>query len=263
MKKFFALLSAAALVLSLCACSGSPAPEVSDPAEATPAASAEPSGATVPDYSLISSDKYVRDGKDCIGYRVEIGDGATPEDMGAVFSELSAADSYYLHTVWFYGLASDVEAVGAYTVGMLEEETPGADPVFTPAAYDAETIAALRERAGEEANARSIPNPSFMQEALVPDNSFSAAPVELFSTPASENGLGDLPFYAEGTVAERAEKSGYDTILLSTESGEIYLSSVTIPLEEISEGDEAVVYFLYSGWSETLGGASGVYVYHE
>lgn len=263
MKKFIALFSAVALALSLCACGGSPVAEVSDPPEVSPAASAEPAAAVVPDYTLIDSSEYARDGKECVGYRVEIAEDATEEGLRAVFDELSAADSYYLHTVWFYGLASDVEAVGAYTVGMLEEEAPGTSPVFTAPTYDAETIAALRERAGEEADARSIPSPSFQQEALVPDNLYPAAPAELFSTPASENGLGDRPFYAAGTVEERAEMSGYDTIRLSTEAGEVYVSAVTIPLEEISAGDEAVVYFVYSGWSDTLGGASGVYVYHE
>lgn len=263
MKKFVSVLSVIALSLCLSACGGSPVSEVSDPPAVTSVVSAEPSGAVEPEYALIDSSKYVRDGKECVAYRVEIGDGAAEEDMRAVFDELSAVDDYYLHTVWFYGLASDVEAVGAYTVGELEEETPGGDPVFTPAAYDAETIAALRDRAGEEPDVRSIPSPSFQQEALVPDNLFSAAPAEIFSTPASENGLGDRPFYAVGTVEERAEMSGYDTIRLSTEAGEVCVSGVTIPIGEISVGDEVVVYFIYSGWSETLGIASGVYVYHE
>jgi len=149
---------------------------------------------------------------------------------------------------------------------MLEEEAPGASPMFTAAAYDTETLSALRESASAadgEGATRSIQSPTFQQEALAPGNSFSPAPAEVFTTTAAENGLEDATLWSEGTVEERVEMGGYDTIQLSTEAGEVYVSAVTIPLEGVSVGDEVVVYFLYSGWSETLGGAAGVYVYHE
>lgn len=261
MKKVLVVLSAFALSVSLCACGGPPAAEVPTPPSVTPGAET-PTAAPVPDYSLIDSSKYARDGKDCIGYRVEIGEGADEEGMRAVFAELSEADSYYLHTVWFYELASDVEAVGAYTVGVLEEEATGADPTFTAADYDAETLAALRGGA-DESNARSIPSPSFKQEALVPGNSFTPVPAEVFTTPASENGLGGGAYYADGTVEERAEAGGYDSLRVSTDAGEIWISAVTIPLEGVAEGDAVTVYFVYSGWSEALSAAAGEYVYHE
>lgn len=262
MKKFITLFSALVLALSLCACDGSPAPEVSDPPAVTPSASAEPTAPESPSYELIGSSKYVRDGKDCIGYRVEIGDGASEEDMRAVFAALAEGDSYYLHTVWYYELASDVETVGAYTVGMLEEESAGADPVFTPPTITGGDLEKLRA-AGGAGDSRSIPNPSFKQEALVPDNAFTPAPPEMFSTPASENGLAGGAYYVEGTVEERAEVGGYDSLRVSTDGGEIWVSAVTIPLEEVSAGDEAVVYFVYSGWSDELDAAAGEYVYHE
>lgn len=90
-------LSFLALVLAMClclgACSSGEAPSV--PEEPTTA---------VPEYSFINSDRYVQNGTTGIGYRVAIGDGATEEEMRAVFWELCSADSYDLHTVWFYGL---------------------------------------------------------------------------------------------------------------------------------------------------------------
>ena len=129
-------LSFLALVLAMClclgACSSGEAPSV--PEEPTTA---------VPEYSFINSDRYVQNGTTGIGYRVAIGDDATEEEMRAVFVELCSADSYDLHTVWFYGLPSDVEDVGSFSVGMLEEKSRGAEPVFTPCTYDADISAHL------------------------------------------------------------------------------------------------------------------------
>lgn len=259
MKHRAALLLALVLTLSLCSCGPAPGPSPTPSSDPTPASSPAP----VPPYSLINSDEYVSGSSKGVGYRVEIGDGATEEDMRAVFAELAAVGSYDIHTVWFYGLASDVEAVGAYTVGMIEEPSPGKAPVFTAADFDAATLASLRDRAQADSEARSIPSPSFQQEALVPDNSFMRAPGELFTTPASENGLGDQAFYAEGTVEEVAEISGKDAFRLSTDAGEIWVSAVTVPLGEVAQGDEVVAFFVYLGWSDVLEKAVGSYVYHE
>ena len=259
-KKSIAFLVAIAFSLSLAACGGSADPEVSEPSADISAPEASVPGPDVPDYRLIDSSEYSRDGKDCVGYRVEIAEDASEEDMRAVFSELSAADAYYLHTVWYYGLASDVETIGSYTVGQLEEVAEGSEPVFTAPALSAAEIAALREGSAAD---RSIPAPTIKQEALVPENLFTPAPEELFSTPASENGLGDSAFYVEGKIEERAEVGGYDSLRVSTVCGEIWVSSVTIPLGEIAEGDEVIVYFVYAGWSESLSAAAGEYVYHE
>lgn len=172
----------ACYVLMPRACSSGEAPSV--PEEPTTA---------VPEYSFINSDRYVQNGTTGIGYRVAIGDGATEEEMRAVFGELCSADSYDLHTVWFYGLPSDVEDVGSFSVGMLEEKSRGAEPVFTPCTYDADTIAALRERGAETEQsdeARSIPRPSIQQEALVEENRFYPVDGAIFTTAADENGLG-------------------------------------------------------------------------
>lgn len=115
----------------------------------------------------------------------------------------------------------------------------------------------------EENPIRSISNPSFKQEALVPENAFSPAPSEVFSTTAEENGLADMAFYADGEIVSRSDVGGYDTIQVATEEGDLYISAVLVDLPEISEGEAVTVYFVYTGWSEKLGGACGAYVYSE
>jgi len=115
----------------------------------------------------------------------------------------------------------------------------------------------------EENQTRSIPNPTVMQEALAPNNSFEPAPSEVFSTTAEENGFGDMAFYAEGTVVSRFDASGYDTMQVTTAEGDLYISAALIDLPEISEGDSITVFFIYAGWSDSIGGACGTYVYSE
>ena len=82
--------------MSLCACGTLAAPESPTPPATAATSSAPP---TIPEYSLIDSDTYAQDGEEGVGYRVEIGDDATEEDMRAIFSGLTAADSYTLYTV--------------------------------------------------------------------------------------------------------------------------------------------------------------------
>ena len=60
-----------------------------------------------------------------------------------------------------------------------------------------------------------------------------------------------------------SDVGGYDTIQLSTEYGALYISAVSVNIPEIDEGAEITVYFVYSGFSDALGGPCGVYAYHE
>lgn len=115
----------------------------------------------------------------------------------------------------------------------------------------------------EEIRTRSIPNPTIMQEALVPNNSFEPVPSEVFSTPAAENGLGDMAFYVEGKVSSRLDVGGYDTVQVATENGDLYVSAVLVQLPELSEGSPITVYFVYTGWADSLSGPCGAYVYSE
>lgn len=257
------------LALSLIACNT----PTSEKGNSTPSLSPSELNATneptkpvsVPEYNLIDSDEYVQGGRKGVGYRIAIGDGATEEEMRAVFSDLCSNDSYVLHTVWFYGLASDVETIGSFSVGMLEETSIGSEPQFTPCTYSKELIDSLREQANSQDSVnetRSIPNPSISQEALVPDNTFYPVEPLIFSTTAEENGLGDTPFYITGEVTSRFDMAGYDTIQFSTSYGEVYISSVLVPLD-IDEGDAATVYFLYTGLSDDYNCPCGVYIYHE
>ena len=110
---------------------------------------------------------------------------------------------------------------------------------------------------------RTIPDFTFMQEALVSENYFEPVPPEIFSTTAEENGLGDTAFYANGEIVSRSSVSDYDTIQVATEAGDLYISAVLVDFPEISEGEAVTVYFVYTGWSDNLGGACGAYVYSE
>lgn len=110
---------------------------------------------------------------------------------------------------------------------------------------------------------RSIPDFTIKQEALVGENYFEPVPSEIFSTTAEENGLADMSFYADGEIVSRSDVGGYDTIQVATEEGDLYISAVLVDLPEISEGEAVTVYFVYTGWSDMLGGACGAYVYSE
>lgn len=115
----------------------------------------------------------------------------------------------------------------------------------------------------EEIRTRSIPNPTLQQEAFVPSNSFEPVDEIIFSTTASENGLEDTPFYADGTIEEFFKAGSYNTFRFSTDHGDLYISEVFVPFPELEVGDHVTMFFLYTGWSEVIGGPSGPYVYHE
>lgn len=185
--------------------------------------------------------------------------------MRAVYEDVIDGDTYYLHTVWFYGVSSDVVNVGNYTVGMLEEVSPGSSPVFSPPTYSQDLIESMRARAStspDDDNSRSIPNPTLSQSATAPDNSFTPATAELFSEPG-EDDFSDTAFYVDGVVESVSEVDGLDTIHLSTEYGDLYAYSILVPLPEVSVGDELTMYCNYTEWDKSLGGVSAVYVYHE
>lgn len=110
---------------------------------------------------------------------------------------------------------------------------------------------------------REIPNPNFLQEALAPENSFKPAPEEIFLTTAEENGYGDQSFYVEGEVTGRLEVSGFDTIQLTTENGDLYVSAVLVDLPDVSIGDNLTVFFVYTGRSIEFDVACAAYVYSE
>lgn len=80
-----------------------------------------------------STQSYVRDGKECMGYRVVIAADATEGDLLTVFNEVVSADGYPMHTVWFYSSADLATGGDMYDVAMLEESSEGATPTVTVA----------------------------------------------------------------------------------------------------------------------------------
>ncbi|MDE7261959.1 MAG: hypothetical protein K2N78_07895, partial [Oscillospiraceae bacterium] len=73
----------------------------------------------------------------------------------------------------------------------------------------------------------------------------------------------DSAFYLEGTIVARFDLSDYDTIQLSTESGDALISEALIEFPEFSEGDQVTVFFIYTGMSIDYELPCGIYVYHE
>ncbi len=73
------------------------------------------------DWEIISSQSYVRDGQQCMGYRVYINaDDANNSAYRAIFQEVTD-DGKYLHTVWFYFIKSHAD--GTHTANIIMEET--------------------------------------------------------------------------------------------------------------------------------------------
>lgn len=92
---------------------------------------------------------------------------------------------------------------------------------------------------------------------------FSRAPVRIYHTSASENGLGDTLMYCDGILGEINETSGYSYFKVFPRFGEIAILDLDITengLADIKPGEKARVYFLYSGMSSVLDSAAGVFV---
>ena len=80
-----------------------------------------------------ASQSYVRNGEECMGYRVVVPSGATKDQLIEVFREVVAGDGYALHTVWFYSDADKASGGDQYDVAMIEEESANGDPVVSMA----------------------------------------------------------------------------------------------------------------------------------
>lgn len=85
----------------------------------------------VPEYTNVSSDTYVRDGKECVSYRVAVADDLSDDDLKTIFEDITHNDDYYLHTVYFYSSEDIAKGGDAYDVAMLEETNAGSDPNIT------------------------------------------------------------------------------------------------------------------------------------
>ena len=110
---------------------GCAAGEGKSSADTTPAP--EEQKATVEYTKTDSTQSNVRDGKECMGYRVVVPSGATEDELLAVFGEVVSGDGYPMHTVWFYSSADMATGGDMYDVAMLEEESEGATTTVTMA----------------------------------------------------------------------------------------------------------------------------------
>ncbi len=80
------------------------------------------------DWEIVSRQSYVRDGKQCIGYRVYIdARDAKNSVYNAIYREITKDDGKYLHTVWFYFVKSSANGGRSADVTM-EETRPGIIP---------------------------------------------------------------------------------------------------------------------------------------
>lgn len=76
---------------------------------------------------------YVRDEKECMGYRVVVPADASQEQLLDVFDKVTSNDGYYLHTAWFFSDSSLADGGATYDVAMIEEDGEGADPIVNMA----------------------------------------------------------------------------------------------------------------------------------
>lgn len=71
------------------------------------------------EWEIISTQDYIRDGKECIGYRVYINTKrASNSQYKEIFNEIISNDNKYLHTVWFYYDKSAADGSGTADVTM-------------------------------------------------------------------------------------------------------------------------------------------------
>ena len=266
MKKTLALFLVILSLAALVGCSG----PAGDPAPPATSSSAETSESKT-DNPLLLSDFAVSDvisgGGSVIGTRgsVHLEKASLPEFSSADFS------TYFTEFV-----ENRVDGSGHNWVSIIFDDGTGFCFISsgTWASYgeldDVGRVSVPLGECGEgeeyrfiDYEIRTIPDPTIQQMALAPDNYFEPVKDVIFSTTASENGLGDTAFYVSGEVLSRFDVSGYDTIQVSAEYGDLYISDVLAPIDGVSVGDSIDGFFVYTGWSEDLDGACGAYVYHE
>lgn len=79
------------------------------------------------DWKVVSTQSYVRDGQECMGYRIYLPEGLWDDSVMKVIYGIVTEDDYYMHTVWFYRLehyANGSEPADA----IMEEVQPGLTP---------------------------------------------------------------------------------------------------------------------------------------
>lgn len=194
----------------------------------------------LPKYEVIDNQTYVRDEKECLGYRVVVADGTTEDDMRNIFKEVLKDDTSHLRTVWFYGLESDIETIGAYTVGMLEETTTQEKelnkPIFTETSITGDTLTAMRENADQLASLKT----PFEKDVfgIVSENNGELFSIETIETEGSEEVsviVGVLCENNEDVVNKIIEE--VKNTLFNNKTNE----SIVITFADIDEGEDSDV----------------------
>ena len=115
-------------------------------------------------------------------------------------------------------------------------------------------------------------SPALIQEDhgfldIPPRSEFIEAPAIIYTTPASENGLGDTFMFTEGRVEDFGFAEGFPFFNISNEHGVLAILPTELIrpsyyFQEMLEGVSYVrVYFLYLGMSDVLNTAAGMYAY--
>ncbi len=73
---------------------------------------------------------YIRDGRECIAYRVIIEDKVSEKELIEVFDVITDSDGYYLHTMWVYSNEEELRNQ-IWTVASLEEYDKFEDVTIT------------------------------------------------------------------------------------------------------------------------------------
>jgi hypothetical protein len=119
---------------------------------------------------------------------------------------------------------------------------------------------------------RNILNPTSMQTALNKDNKYILMPKIAYTTPASENRLGDTPMFVRGKMIERLDGivAGADAIKVQTSDGIVFIycsSASGTQYGKLNPGWDALntdteyyLYYNYNGYSDVLDGAAGMYI---
>ncbi len=103
-------------------------------------------------------------------------------------------------------------------------------------------------------------NENYYKDYYYPMVDFEAAPSTLFQPTSYGSEYLDKPLYLSGTVEDTVREDGIKYYLFRTEYGTMYISNQLFTLDKIEDGTSVRMYFVYSGYNETLESITGAYV---
>lgn len=210
------------MAMILCSCSSLPSTDV--------------------EYKVVGNgQKYVRDFRECMAYRVIIPHETDADKLREVFRVVTHNDGYYLHTMWVYKNQEEADKQ-VWTVASLEEFEEGGEIEIVYAAAQKERMTADAFKEG-----------------------FEAAEYAKYASNASENGLGGTRIWVKGTLEhtellmledEEIENLGVIMGYLQTEDGNKWLVSMhiaplVVPTNHFENfvGRQVIMRGVYDGYS--------------